>query len=55
MILSWTTTPWTLPSNLIVAVNPDFTYVKIKDINAEKSLIVAECRLKDLYKSSEEY
>jgi len=28
----WTTTPWTLPSNLALAVNPDFDYVKIKDL-----------------------
>ena len=28
-ILIWTTTPWTLPSNLAVAVHPDFTYAKV--------------------------
>ncbi len=28
--LSWTTTPWTLPSNVALCVNPDETYVKIK-------------------------
>jgi isoleucyl-tRNA synthetase len=28
--LAWTTTPWTLPSNLFLAVNPNMTYVKIK-------------------------
>lgn len=28
--LVWTTTPWTLPGNVAVAVNPDFSYVKIK-------------------------
>jgi isoleucyl-tRNA synthetase len=28
----WTTTPWTLPSNLALAVNPDFDYVKIRDL-----------------------
>lgn len=27
----WTTTPWTLPSNLALAVKADMTYVKIKD------------------------
>ncbi len=26
-IVIWTTTPWTLPSNLAVALNPEFTYV----------------------------
>ncbi len=29
-ILAWTTTPWTLPSNVALCVNPDETYVKIE-------------------------
>ncbi|EEI86669.1 isoleucine--tRNA ligase [Anaerococcus lactolyticus ATCC 51172] len=29
--LAWTTTPWTLPSNLALAVNPDLDYVKVFD------------------------
>ena len=29
-ILSWTTTPWTLPSNLAICVNKNFTYVEAK-------------------------
>ncbi|MDR3249545.1 MAG: isoleucine--tRNA ligase [Mycoplasmataceae bacterium] len=29
-LLVWTTTPWTLPSNQAIAVNPHFTYVKFK-------------------------
>ena len=28
--LAWTTTPWTLPSNLALCVNPDEVYVKVK-------------------------
>ncbi len=28
--LAWTTTPWTLPSNVGLCVNPDLTYVKVK-------------------------
>ena len=28
--LAWTTTPWTLPSNVALAVNPDVDYVKAK-------------------------
>lgn len=28
--LVWTTTPWTLPSNVALAVNPDFNYVKVE-------------------------
>ena len=29
-ILAWTTTPWTLPSNVALCVNPQETYVKVK-------------------------
>lgn len=29
-ILAWTTTPWTLPSNVALCVNPDETYVKVQ-------------------------
>ncbi|MGL4524554.1 MAG: isoleucine--tRNA ligase [Spirochaetia bacterium] len=29
--IAWTTTPWTLPSNLALAVGPDIDYVKVKD------------------------
>ncbi|MDR1774637.1 MAG: class I tRNA ligase family protein, partial [Clostridioides sp.] len=28
--LAWTTTPWTLPSNVALAVNPDIDYLKVK-------------------------
>ncbi len=28
--LAWTTTPWTLPSNIALCVNPDDTYAKVK-------------------------
>ena len=29
-LMAWTTTPWTLPSNVALTVNPDETYVKVK-------------------------
>jgi isoleucyl-tRNA synthetase len=29
--VAWTTTPWTLPSNLALNVHPDFVYLKIYD------------------------
>ena len=28
--LAWTTTPWTLPSNVALCVNPEDSYVKVK-------------------------
>ena len=39
-ILAWTTTPWTLPSNVALCVNPDETYVKVK--NEENIYYLAE-------------
>jgi isoleucyl-tRNA synthetase len=30
-LLAWTTTPWTLPANVALAVGPDMKYVKFKD------------------------
>jgi isoleucyl-tRNA synthetase len=44
-LLVWTTTPWTLPGNVAVAVAPEVTYVKalvVADGGAEETLIVAE-------------
>lgn len=32
-LLAWTTTPWTLPSNLALCVHPDFDYIKIKGVD----------------------
>ncbi len=31
--LAWTTTPWTLPSNVALCVNPEDTYIKVKAID----------------------
>lgn len=41
--LVWTTTPWTLISNVALAVGPEVTYVKI--LNKEKKIILAEALL----------
>ncbi len=39
-ILAWTTTPWTLPSNVALCVNPEETYVKVSvDLNAKGDII----------------
>ena len=39
-MLAWTTTPWTLPANLMLAVNPEMTYCEVL-VDGEK-LIIAE-------------
>lgn len=49
-LIAWTTTPWTLPSNLACAVNPEFTYLKILDEDKGKQYILAEPRLKEVCK-----
>ena len=33
-MLIWTTTPWTLPANLAIAINPDFTYISVETDDA---------------------
>jgi isoleucyl-tRNA synthetase len=45
--LAWTTTPWTLPANMALAVHPDVTYVTV-DHGGEK-LIVAEPLLRAVF------
>ncbi len=52
-ILAWTTTPWTLPSNLALAVGNDIEYVKVKD--NDEYYILAKERLSAYYRSEEEY
>ena len=40
--LAWTTTPWTLPANVALAVHPDLEYVKIKNKQGEKFILLKE-------------
>ena len=47
-ILAWTTTPWTLPSNMALAMGPDVDYVKVND--GGTFYIMAEARLAAYYK-----
>ncbi|XP_023791354.1 isoleucine--tRNA ligase, cytoplasmic isoform X2 [Cyanistes caeruleus] len=54
-LVAWTTTPWTLPSNLALCVNPELQYVKLRDKATGKIYILMESRLVALYKSDNEY
>ncbi|XP_059336027.1 isoleucine--tRNA ligase, cytoplasmic isoform X1 [Ammospiza nelsoni] len=54
-LVAWTTTPWTLPSNLALCVNPELQYVKLRDKATGKIYILMESRLVALYKSDSEY
>ncbi|KAL4347207.1 hypothetical protein GQ457_17G001290 [Hibiscus cannabinus] len=46
--VAWTTTPWTLPSNLALCVNANFVYVKVRNKYSGKIYVVAESRLSEL-------
>jgi isoleucyl-tRNA synthetase len=46
--LAWTTTPWTLPSNLALCVNPILEYVKIRNEEAQESYWVGRGVLENL-------
>ncbi|KAK2740126.1 hypothetical protein FQN57_006241 [Myotisia sp. PD_48] len=49
-LLIYTTTPWTLPSNLLIACHPDFEYINILDEDTGRSYILLESGLSALYK-----
>ena len=54
-LIAWTTTPWTLPSNLALCVHPDLVYVKVKDLKTEAVYIMMEARLAELFKKEADY
>jgi isoleucyl-tRNA synthetase len=49
-LVIYTTTPWTLPSNLLIAVHPDFEYLEILDERTDTQYILLESGLSMLYK-----
>jgi len=58
--LAWTTTPWTLPSNLALTLGPEIDYVLVEDVPNPQSptpiyYILAEARLPAYYKNESEY
>jgi isoleucyl-tRNA synthetase len=52
-LLVWTTTPWTLVSNIAVAVGEDIDYVKVKDLASNKKYIIAQARLPAYFEAKE--
>lgn len=54
-LVAWTTTPWTLPSNLALCVNPTMQYVKVKDLKSKNIYIMMEARLMELFKNEADY
>ena len=51
-ILAWTTTPWTLPGNALLAVDPKLNYVLFENQETDQLCIVAESRLNDISPAS---
>ncbi|XP_055844017.1 isoleucine--tRNA ligase, cytoplasmic-like [Episyrphus balteatus] len=56
-LLIWTTTPWTLPSNLAVCVNPKMIYVKVKPLAVKDDIvyILSGNRLQFVFKDPSDY
>uniref|UniRef100_A0A6A7FTY3 Isoleucine--tRNA ligase, cytoplasmic n=1 Tax=Hirondellea gigas TaxID=1518452 RepID=A0A6A7FTY3_9CRUS len=57
MLVAWTTTPWTLPSNLALCVHPELEYVTVKGNSKEREgvYVMMEARLQQLFKKPEDY
>ena len=47
-ILAWTTTPWTLPSNVALCMNPEFDYVMVEMEDSGEKYVLAESLLKNV-------
>jgi isoleucyl-tRNA synthetase len=54
-LLIWTTTPWTLISNLAIAVGPEIDYVKLLDKKSAQHYILAKGRIAGYYKNSDDF
>ncbi|MBC7776015.1 MAG: class I tRNA ligase family protein, partial [Phycisphaerae bacterium] len=57
-ILAWTTTPWTLPSNVALTVGPKIEYVKVKTLSpytgTPVSVVLAKSRLAAYFNAEDE-
>ena len=53
--LAWTTTPWTLPSNMFLTIGENIDYVTVYDQKSQEYYVLAEALLKKYYKSAEDY
>ena len=47
--LAWTTTPWTLPGNVALAVNPEMEYVAVQKEGDSKTYIMAKARVEVVF------
>ena len=56
-LLVWTTTPWTLPENLMMCAGADIDYVAVRDVTdaAKPVYVLAKLRLPAVFKKPEQY
>ncbi len=56
-LLIWTTTPWTLPENLMICAGASIDYVVVRDLTDEKRpcYVMAEARLPTIFRKPEQY
>jgi len=52
-LLAWTTTPWTLPGNVALAVGPDILYSEVKTDGGNEIFIVASSRVEKVFEGHE--
>ena len=53
--LLWTTTPWTLPSNLAICAGAEIIYVAVRDVVAGDIYVLAESRLPAYFKNESDF
>lgn len=53
--LAWTTTPWTLVSNLALCLGPNLNYVKLRDKSTGDYYYLGSSRISSYFKSEDEY
>lgn len=51
-LLAWTTTPWTVPANVLLAVNPEIVYAEVRV--GDERYVAAEDRLEEIFDSQGE-
>lgn len=54
-LLARTTTPWTLPSNMFLAVGENITYITLFDKEKQEYYTIAQDLIASYYKSRDEY
>jgi isoleucyl-tRNA synthetase len=54
-LLVWTTTPWTMPANLAIAVDPSGNYAEVLDHRSNRLVILLESRLAAYFKHPDDY